>query len=76
MLLVKCNDFVNGRRLHLGHVHMLTEGVRLGLQVQDLIVHSTGTGPGVGSIHTQERAARAHSYLLVFRRPMRSRVTQ
>lgn len=73
MLLVKCNDFCNGRVLHLGHVRMITTAEALGLRTYDLFVHNTGTGPGVGSIVDQHRAARAHSYLIIFRKPLRRR---
>lgn len=65
-LLVKANDYCNGRQFHLGHVRVLTEADRLGLRCHDLIVHATGTGPGGGQIRHVLRARRAHSYLLIF----------
>lgn len=64
-VLVKCNDYTNGRQLHLGHVTMLRLAEDLGLRAHDLIVHASGTGPGGGQIHNVIRARRAHSYLLV-----------
>lgn len=67
-LLVKCNDYTSGRYLELGHVRVIESCERLGLRCHDLIVHSTGTGPGGGKIEVVKRARRAHSYLLVFTR--------
>ncbi|MDO8391044.1 MAG: hypothetical protein Q7V57_11190 [Actinomycetota bacterium] len=52
---------------------MITTAEALGLRTYDLFVHNTGTGPGVGSIVDQHRAARAHSYLIIFRKPLRRR---
>jgi hypothetical protein len=68
-LLVKCNDYCNGRQLHLGHVRVLDHANRLGLRAHDLIVHVSGAGPGGYRIREIRRARRAHSYLLVFRVP-------
>ena len=50
---------------------MIDAAHHVGLRCHDLIVHATGTGPGVGSIVEQRRTARAHSYLIVFRKPHR-----
>lgn len=72
-VLVKCNDFVSSRKFELGHRRMIDSAEAVGLCCHDLIVHATGTGPGIGSVVVQHRTARAHSYLLVFRRPRRSR---
>lgn len=72
-VLVKCNDYTNGRKLHLGHVLVLQEAERLGLRCHDLIIHASGTGPGGGQIHTVLRARRAHSYLVVLEKPARRR---
>lgn len=71
-VLVKCCDYVNARRLKLGHVAVITEGERLGLRVHDLVIHAGGTGPGGRQITDIKRTRRAHSYLVVFdvrRRP-------
>jgi len=62
---VKCCDFVNGGRFHLGHRQVLDMADRHGLSCHDLIIHATGTGPGGHNIFTPLRARRAHSYLLV-----------
>lgn len=70
-LITKCNDFCNARNLQLGHVNMIEAAHDVGLRCHDLIVHATGTGPGVGAIVEQHRTARAHSYLIVFRKPRR-----
>lgn len=65
-LLVKCNDYTNGRQFHLGHYLVLRHAEQLELRCHDLIVHHTGSGPGGGQITEQLRARRHHSYLLVF----------
>jgi hypothetical protein len=70
-VLVKCNDFVTGRELELGHVLVLEHARQLGLRPHDLIVHHTGAGPGGYAIRRVLRARRAHSYLVVLRRGRR-----
>lgn len=67
-VLVKCTDFTNSRRFVLGHVEVLRMAEQLPLKVHDLIVHAAGTGPGGNQIMEVQRARRAHSYLVVFRR--------
>lgn len=67
-LLVKCNDYVNGSALTLGHWHVIDRADRLGCIRWDLIVHHTGSGPGGHNIFDPKRARRHHSYLLVFRK--------
>jgi hypothetical protein len=64
-LLVKANDYCNGRQFHLGHVRVLEHAATLGLRCHDLLILSAGTGPGGGQIVVPQRARRAHSYLLV-----------
>jgi hypothetical protein len=64
-LLVKANDYCNGRQFHLGHVRVLEHAATLGLRCHDLLILSAGTGPGGGQIVVPLRARRAHSYLLV-----------
>lgn len=70
-VLAKCCDYVNSRRLQLGHLAMIRAGEASGLRVHDLIVHAAGTGPGGSQITTVKRARRAHSYLIVFSAPRR-----
>jgi len=68
-VLVKCTDFVNGRRFWVMHETLLAEARRLGLVCHDLIIHASGPGPGGQQIVRPLRARRAHSYLLVFSVP-------
>lgn len=69
-LLVKCNDYADGGYgFVLGHYKVLVAAEKIGLVAHDLIVHASGTGPGGHNIYTPKRARRAHSYLLVFRKP-------
>lgn len=63
-LLVKCQDFIDGKR----YVAMCAELIGLceaaGLPLIDLFVLHSGTGPR-GPWETQHRSRRAHSYLIV-----------
>lgn len=72
-LLVKATDYVNGRRLQLGHVRVLAAADRVGMTCHDLIIHASGTGPGGGQIARPIRARRAHSYLVVLKPRQRRR---
>lgn len=66
-VLVKCMEFTSSRRFHdMPHAIKTTAYDRLGLTLQDQIVHHTGAGPGGHNIFTPIRARRHHSYLLVF----------
>jgi hypothetical protein len=66
-VLVKCNDYTNGRRLHAGSVKMINTATELGLPLWDLIIHHTGSGPGGNTANREPpRARRHHSYLIVF----------
>ena len=68
-LLVKCMEFVSGGKFRDMPTD-ITNGCRaLGLDKWDVIVHDSGTGPGGHNIWEPLRARRAHSYLLVFRKP-------
>lgn len=67
-LLVKCNDYCNGRQFKLGHVLVLATAEQIGWRCHDLLIHAAGTGPGGGQILEPKRARRAHSYLLVLTR--------
>lgn len=67
-LLVKCNDFTANRKLHLGHRYVVDYAELIGLGCHDLIVHHAGMGPGSGPEHPT-RSRRAHSYLVVLRKP-------
>lgn len=67
-LLVKCMDYVNGgHRLMFGHRRIMDLAEQLNLEIHDLIVHHTGSGPGGHNIFTPIRARRHHSYLIVLR---------
>lgn len=70
-VLAKCCDYVNCRRLQLGHLTMIRAGEAAGLRVHDLLILAGGTGPGGSQITTVKRARRAHSYLVVFAVPRR-----
>lgn len=66
-VLVKCMEFVAGAKFHDMPVTVTNACAELGWRKHDVIVHNSGGGIG-GSYRTFDvlRAARAHSYLLVF----------
>jgi len=68
-VLVKCMEYVAGARFHDGPTAATVAALDAGWVKHDQIVHYSGGGPG-GSHRTFTvlRAARAHSYLLVFSR--------
>ena len=66
-LLVKCMDYVNGGELVLGHHHVVTTALALGLSQVDELVHVSGTGPQPEG-RSQQHSRRAHTFLCVFRR--------
>lgn len=70
-VLVKCADYVNARKFQLGHLAVIQEGERIGLECHDLIIHATGSGPGGSQILRILRARRGHSYLVVFKKRRR-----
>lgn len=65
-VLVKCCDFVTGAQFTLGHRKVIDMAEEYHLEVHDLIVHHTGSGPGGHNIFDVLRARRHHSYLVVF----------
>lgn len=69
-LLVKCMDYVNGRRFIQGRHHVVTTAMDLGLQQVDEFVHYSGSGPGNDDL-AQVHSRRVHSFLCVFRRYLR-----
>jgi hypothetical protein len=66
-VLAKCTDYVSGGAFHLGHLDMIRAAEANRLQVHDLIIHHTGSGPGGHNIYDPIRARRHHSYLIVFK---------
>jgi hypothetical protein len=65
-VLVKCSDFVNGRKFHMAHLDVVELMRRHRLIDHDLIVHLSGAGPGHNAtIRRPKRARRHHSYLIV-----------
>jgi hypothetical protein len=72
-VLAKCCDYAeNPSTFRLGHISTIAAGERAGLRVHDLIVHGGGAGPhNNAQLRTVRRTRRAHSYLIVFRKPGR-----
>jgi hypothetical protein len=72
--MVKVGDYVSSGKLVLGHHHVVEFGLNLGLEQVDEFVHASGTGPQPtvnldGSPRLQVHSRRAHSFLVVFRKP-------
>lgn len=71
-LFVKCMDFVTSGRLVLGHHHVVTTALCLGLEQVDEFIHNSGVGPqpeGRRQVHSR----RAHSFLCIFQTPSANR---
>lgn len=68
-VLVKCMEFAQGGKFHDVPTMVKNAASEQGLTTWDVIVHNTGSGPGGHNIWEPLRARRAHSYLLVFRKP-------
>lgn len=71
-LFVKCMDFVTSGRLVLGHHHVVSTGLALGLEQVDEFIHNSGVGPqpeGRRQVHSR----RAHSFLCIFQAPVAKR---
>lgn len=80
-LLVKCMDYISSRRYIQGHHLVVTAAAEFGLRQVDEFVHHSGPGPmptrrgePVWSRGFQQHSKRVHSFLCVFRVPMRPSV--
>lgn len=77
-LMVKTMDYICNGKFIQGHHFVVTTAEELGLEQVDEFVHYSGTGPQPkfnldGSPRRQVHSRRAHSFLCVFRKPMRLR---
>lgn len=73
-LLVKCSDFISSGKYQDGYTNILYAGAVCSLEHVDTFIHASGTGPQPkknrdGSHCRQIHGRRAHSYLVVFKKP-------
>lgn len=71
-LLIKCADYISSGKYQTGLQHVLNTGVDAGLEIVDIFIHHSGTGPQPtknldGTLRRQVHSRRAHSYLVVFK---------
>jgi hypothetical protein len=69
LILVKCATYVSSGKPWLGEYHTLNHGLGLGLKVDDIFVHLSGTGPQPKRESNQQHARSNSSRLIVFRKP-------
>jgi hypothetical protein len=70
-LLVKCMDYINGSEFQMGHHHVVSTALELGMEQVDEFVHYSGKGPQPtltrsGAPRGQYHSRRAHTFLCVF----------
>jgi len=68
VLIVKCQDCVNGGKQHFNHVYLINEAEKLGYKTKDifiLVAKNRIVGP---SIKRQRHARKYHCYFLVFKK--------
>jgi hypothetical protein len=68
-LMVKCQDMSFNHRLHLLHIDVLRSMTRAGIGLADFLVLVNESRMGNPRSARQERARRAHSYLIVGSKP-------
>lgn len=71
ILLVKCSTYISSGKPWLGEYHTIGHGLDIGLKVEDIFVHISGTGPQPKRETRQQHARSNSSRLIVFRRPGR-----
>lgn len=71
ILLVKCATYISSGKPWLGEYHTIDHGLEVGLKVDDIFVHVSGTGPQPKRETKQQHARSTSSRLIVFRKPGR-----
>lgn len=72
--IVKCQDEVYACKQRLTHVELLNVYEKMGFVAEDLFVLVRTGRPGVSRMLKQQHARKLHSYALVLRKPLRSRL--
>ena len=75
LILMKCATYVSSGKPWLGEYHSINHGLGLGLKVDDIFVHLSGTGPQPKRESSQQHARSNSSRLIVFRKPGRRKKT-
>jgi hypothetical protein len=73
ILMVKCATYISSGKPWLGEYHTIDHGLGIGLKVDDIFVHLSGTGPQPKRETRQQHARSNSSRLIVFRKPGRRR---
>ena len=74
ILMVKCSTYISSGKPWLGEYHTIGHGLEVGLKVEDIFVHISGTGPQPARPGSRQQHARSNSSrLIVFRKPGRRR---
>jgi hypothetical protein len=71
ILMVKCATYISSGKPWLGEYHTIGHGLEIGLKVEDIFVHVSGTGPQPKREGRQKHARSNSSRLIVFRKPGR-----
>jgi len=71
ILLVKCSTYISSGKPWLGEYHTIGHGLEIGLKVEDIFVHISGTGPQPKREGRQKHARSNSSRLIVLRKPGR-----
>lgn len=71
ILMVKCATYISSGKPWLGEYHTIGHGLDIGLKVEDIFVHISGTGPQPKREGRQKHARSNSSRLIVFRKPGR-----
>ena len=71
ILMVKCATYISSGKPWLGEYHTIGHGLEIGLKVEDIFVHISGTGPQPKREGRQKHARSNSSRLIVFRKPGR-----
>ena len=69
ILLMKVGDYISSGQYQSGLDHVTFVAAMLGLEKQDLFIHHSGTGPQPER-ERQVHSRRAHTYLVVYRKPL------
>jgi len=72
VVVVKCQDFINGRNQYFSHTVIMNYAVKLGFYPKDLFILLSKNRPTPWSIKKQEHARKFHSYFWVFGKQKRS----
>ncbi|OPY85358.1 MAG: DNA methylase [Syntrophorhabdus sp. PtaU1.Bin153] len=68
VLVVKCQDIVNGRKQHLSHVFIVNKATEIGFLPIDIFISVREQVIIQSALKNQQHARKTHSYFIVFRK--------